>query len=136
MTIISMSKLTIVLSCLYVLTQLSFSQDDIEKMNKLEYVTSYSSQAESYNTEVLFMHESNSQLNPVINIQFLISMPGYVKLGVYDMLGKEIAVLISEEMKAGDYNVDFDGSGLSSGIYFCRINAGEFSEIKKMALVK
>jgi len=59
-----------------------------------------------------------------------------VSLKVFDILGSEIANLVNEEMPAGTYEVSFDASGLSSGIYFYTINAGSFIQTRKMLLVK
>jgi glucose/arabinose dehydrogenase len=59
-----------------------------------------------------------------------------VKLAVYDMLGREVAVLVEGEKPAGKYEFTFDGAGLSSGLYFCRLQAGSLSQMRKMALLK
>ena len=74
--------------------------------------------------------------NPSTQIRFSIPKAEMVKLAVYDILGKEVRTLINENRAAGTYNVDFNGAGLSSGIYFYRLTAGEFSEVKKMTLIK
>ncbi len=55
---------------------------------------------------------------------------------VYDSLGNEIATLVNTEQPAGSYEVTFDGSKLSSGIYFYRLTAGGFSKTKEMLLIK
>jgi len=60
----------------------------------------------------------------------------FVTLKVYDLLGREVATLVSEEKPVGNYEVKFDGSGLTSGIYFYSIQAGNFSEVKKMILLR
>ena len=60
----------------------------------------------------------------------------YVKLVIYDILGKEVQTLINEKLNSGTYEVTFDGSNFPSGIYFYRLTAGEFSETKKMILLK
>ncbi len=52
------------------------------------------------------------------------------------MLGREVATLVNKEKSIGNYNVEFNGSGLSSGIYFYKIQAGDYSSVKKMVLVK
>jgi len=57
-------------------------------------------------------------------------------LRVYDILGNEVATLVNEEKPAGYYEVEFDASDLTSGIYYYRINAGSYSETKKMILLK
>jgi len=74
--------------------------------------------------------------NPVTNINFSIPKSGFVKLEVYDILGKVVATLVNENVKAGNYKVDFNASNFSSGVYFYRINTDGFSDIKKMMLVK
>jgi hypothetical protein len=55
---------------------------------------------------------------------------------VYDVLGNEIVTLVNEELSPGNYKATFDGSGLSSGVYFYRMQAGDFVEIKKLVLQK
>ncbi|MFZ5948282.1 MAG: VPS10 domain-containing protein [Stygiobacter sp.] len=59
-----------------------------------------------------------------------------VTLKVYDILGKEVATLVNERQSAGNYEVKFDGSNLSSGVYFYKLQAGEFSQTKKLLLMK
>jgi hypothetical protein len=74
--------------------------------------------------------------NPVTNIKFSIPKAGLVKLIVYDISGREVAALVNQNLNAGTFNYDFDASSLSSGIYFYRLTASDFSETKKMMLVK
>ncbi len=74
--------------------------------------------------------------NPVTKIGFKITDPGFASLKVYDLLGNEIAVLVNKNISPGEYNVNFDGSGLASGMYFYKLNSGEFSDTKKMILIK
>lgn len=74
--------------------------------------------------------------NPVTNINFSIPKNSFVTLKVYDMLGREISSLVSEQMQAGTYKVDWNAVNASSGIYFYTITAGDFKETKKMMLVK
>ncbi|MBK8553187.1 MAG: T9SS type A sorting domain-containing protein [Ignavibacteria bacterium] len=74
--------------------------------------------------------------NPVTNLEFGISMTEFVSLKIYDMLGKEVATLVNEELDPGTYKYSFDASGLTSGIYFYKITAGDFTETKRMNLIK
>jgi len=74
--------------------------------------------------------------NPVTNLGFGISELGFVSLKVYNSLGKEVATLVNEIKPAGRYEVVFDGSNLSSGVYFYKIEAGSFSIVKRMILMK
>jgi hypothetical protein len=74
--------------------------------------------------------------NPVTNIEFSVPKAGLIKISVYDILGKEIGVLVNERLSAGSYKVDFIASSLPSGVYFYRLQTSEFIETKKMILVK
>ena len=59
-----------------------------------------------------------------------------MQLKVYDVLGREVATLVNEEKSAGNYEIIFDASQLSSGIYFYKMQAGSFVETKKMILLR
>ncbi len=74
--------------------------------------------------------------NPTTNIKFRIAKFGFVNLKVFDILGNEIITLVNEEKPAGEYEVDFNATGLPSGIYFYQIKSGNFIETKKMILLK
>jgi hypothetical protein len=77
--------------------------------------------------------------NPFNNftvIYYSIPEEGFVILKVYNLLGKELAVLLNEEKQTGNYEVSFDATGLLSGIYFYRLQAGNYIETKKMVLMK
>ena len=74
--------------------------------------------------------------NPKTVIQYQIPVKGLVSLKVFDVLGNEVAQLLNGNQEAGSYEAEFDGSGFGSGIYFYRIEAGEFVQTKRMLLVK
>ena len=74
--------------------------------------------------------------NPSTTIAYQIPADGFVTLKVYDILGKEVASLVNETKLAGLYDVTFDGSKLSSGLYICRMNAAAYSSATKMMLSK
>ena len=74
--------------------------------------------------------------NPVTRIKYEIAQQGEVVLNVYDVTGKMVATLINGRYSAGIYSVDFNGSLLSSGVYLYTLKTGEYSESKKMLLVK
>ncbi|MCB0750400.1 MAG: T9SS type A sorting domain-containing protein, partial [Ignavibacteriae bacterium] len=59
-----------------------------------------------------------------------------VELKVYDVLGREIKTLVNQKQKAGNYEVSFDAKELSSGVYFYRLQSGDFIQTKKMMLLK
>ena len=89
-------------------------------------------------TPVSFSLNQNypNPFNPNTTIKFQTKDLRLVTLKVYNIIGKEVATLVNENLKAGNYEVTFDGSNLSSGIYLYKIKAGNFSEVKKMTLVK
>jgi len=74
--------------------------------------------------------------NPTTVIQYSLPEVSNVKLRVYDMLGREVATLVNKEQTAGVYNVQFNAANLSSGVYFYRIEAGNFVASKKLLLLK
>ena len=74
--------------------------------------------------------------NPSTNLEFGITNQGFVSLKVYDVLGKEVKTLVNEIKPAGRYKVEFDGSSLSSGVYYYRIESGSFVDVKRMVLLK
>jgi len=92
-----------------------------------------------------FQLEQNypNPFNPSTSLKYTVSSPQSVLLKVYDVLGNEVATLVNEEKPAGTYEVDFNANGLTSGVYFYRLQAvptgrqaGEFVETKKMILIK
>jgi hypothetical protein len=74
--------------------------------------------------------------NPKTKIEYQIPSDNHVTLKVYDLAGREVAVLVDEIKQAGYYSVEFDGTNLATGIYFYRINTPGFTDVKKLALVK
>jgi len=74
--------------------------------------------------------------NPSTTIAYDLPKAGYVSLRVFDLLGREVSVLRDGFVEAGSHRVTFDGSGLPSGIYFARLDAGSFSQTKKLMLLK
>ena len=74
--------------------------------------------------------------NPTTSMQYTISSRQFVTLKVYDILGREVATLVNEEKTAEEYEVEFDGTGLPSGIYIYQLKASSFVETRKMILLK
>lgn len=74
--------------------------------------------------------------NPVTKIRFGLPERCFVTIKVYDVLGKEIETLVTDEKLNGNFEVEFNAYGLASGIYYYRITAGDFSQTKKMILLK
>lgn len=85
-----------------------------------------------------FMLRQNypNPFNPVTNIEFSLPHSGNVKLAVYDILGREVLILADQKLNPGNYSYRFEAGNLSSGVYFYRISGENFTDIKKMVLVK
>ncbi|MCG6913481.1 T9SS type A sorting domain-containing protein, partial [bacterium BMS3Abin03] len=74
--------------------------------------------------------------NPTTAIKYQLAKDSYVTLSIYNMLGEEVAELVNEFEEAGYYSLQFDAKNLPSGMYIYKIQAGEFSDVKKMLLLK
>ena len=74
--------------------------------------------------------------NPMTNVKFSIVKAGDVKIVVYDVMGREVQTLVNERLGAGTYEVKFDGSMLTSGVYFYKMVTDGFTETKRMILIK
>jgi hypothetical protein len=74
--------------------------------------------------------------NPVTKINFALPVKGFVTVKVFNILGKEVATLVSDTKEPGYYSVDFNASNLSSGVYYYKLESGSFSDVKKMMLIK
>jgi flagellar hook assembly protein FlgD len=74
--------------------------------------------------------------NPSTTIEFTLSRAEDVNLSIYNIQGMKIATLVSDRMNQGTHSVQFDGSGLASGVYYYQLSAGNMKNVKKMVLVK
>jgi 5'-nucleotidase len=74
--------------------------------------------------------------NPSTLISYRLPAAASIRLAVYDMLGREVSLLVNEPQSAGAYQVRFDGSGLASGVYLYRIQAGEYTQSRKLMLLR
>jgi photosystem II stability/assembly factor-like uncharacterized protein len=92
------------------------------------------------NIEVPLKHSLSQNypnpFNPSTNIRYQIANNRYVRLSIYDILGKEIETLVNEKQAPGTYEVTFNGAEYSSGVYFYKLTAVDYSETKKMILLK
>lgn len=82
------------------------------------------------------MQNYPNPFNPTTNIRFNIPQKSFVSLKLYDITGKELGTLVNSELNEGGYLVDFNASTYASGIYIYRLQAGDFTEVKKMMLIK
>jgi hypothetical protein len=74
--------------------------------------------------------------NPSTTIEYALPKPSHVELKLFDILGKEVQMLVSRKQPAGEHRAQFDSNGMPAGVYFYRIKAGEFVQTKKLTLVK
>jgi len=87
-------------------------------------------------SEYLLHQNWPNPFNPSTRIAFDLAKASDVTLTVYDLLGREVATLVHGPRPAGTHTVPFDGSGLASGVYLCRLQMGDFAATKKMVLLK
>lgn len=125
----------------------SFTDDDLStgvyyyRLKQIDFDGSfnYSNEIEvDINVVSEFELEQNypNPFNPGTVISYQLPVNSEVTLKVFDLLGKEVATLVNEEKPAGRYEAKFDGSGLTSGVYFYKLNAGGFHETNKLMLLK
>ncbi|MBN8570707.1 MAG: T9SS type A sorting domain-containing protein [Ignavibacteria bacterium] len=94
-------------------------------------------QVSSYLPDKFYLEQNYpNPFNPATVISFQLPAAGFVKLKVFDLLGREVANLLNENLSAGSYKYDFNASDLTSGIYFYKLETENFSETRKMVLVK
>ena len=96
----------------------------------------FETNADEYPNEYRLFQNFPNPFNPRTNIKYAIDIKQFVSLKVYDILGREVATLVNEEKSHGEYEVEFDGSGLSSGIYLYRLVVGDFAITKKLVFIK
>lgn len=102
---------------------------------QVDITTGIASPSEEPNTFAVDQNYPNP-FNPATVISYKLPAVSYVSLKVYDILGKEVAILVNGKQEAGTHVVAFDGSRLSSGVYFYRLVAGNMTSTKKMVLLK
>lgn len=102
----------------------------------LAQVLGISSGEENIASEFSLGQNYPNPFNPSTVINYTLKVSSNVSLKIFDMLGKEIAILVDKSQNAGSYDVRFDGSNLSGGIYFYSIEVNKFKETKKMLLIK
>lgn len=87
-------------------------------------------------TEFKLFQNYPNPFNPTTKIQFSIPKESFVRLSIYNAIGQEIVTLVSQELPASTYSIDFNATDIPNGIYFYSLQAGEFTQTKKMILIK
>ena len=88
------------------------------------------------NESSLLLQNYPNPFNPSTVINYTLTKPDFISLKIYNSLGQQIAILVNEYKGTGEYQVSFNASGLSSGIYFYEARTSEYTEIRKMNLVR
>jgi hypothetical protein len=83
----------------------------------------------------LFQNYPNP-FNSSTTIKYKVTEPGFVSIKVFNAMGTEVASRVNEKRPKGDYSIEWNATGLASGIYFCRLQSGTFFETKKLVLQK
>ena len=120
-------------------TSLKNSFDDLNKaINDLVKVTTDIAGNENIPEDFSLYQNYPNPFNPATVINYKIAAYSHVQLKVYDLLGREVATLVNEYKQPGSYNVEFrvKGSELPSGVYLYNLKAGNFSDTKKLVLLK
>ena len=122
------------------------SIDDIKIYNRalsdLEIYLLYDSTVDVESEQDLYINQYvldynyPNPFNPTTKINYFISQFSKVQLKVFDVLGREVAILVDQEQSTGHYSIDFNAENLSAGIYFYQLQADNFSQTKKMILLK
>lgn len=110
--------------------------DNFRVVNYTDTITSLTPVSSSVPDKFRLEQNFPNPFNPVTNLEFGIPDLGFVSLRVFDALGKEVAVLVNETLSPGNFKTEFNGTDYPSGIYYYRLEAGSFSEVKKMILLK
>ena len=131
--------LTIVGSGDYYYCLIKNCSDTKQAQSNNAYLTVVTDVTENNNSIPKFYNLSQNHpnpFNPSTIIRYDLPKEGMVTIKIYDILGREVKTLVNEYKNAGSYNVEFNASNLSSGTYFYKITAGDFTEIKKLILLK
>ncbi|MEE9432416.1 MAG: family 10 glycosylhydrolase [Melioribacteraceae bacterium] len=115
--------------------------DELRAVRKNYIPTGLDENAQNIPTEFVLSQNYPNPFNPTTTIQYSIPVANFgsstnIVLKVYDVLGQEVATLINQQQKPGNYKINFDAKNLTSGIYYYSINTGSFVQTKKMIIIK
>ncbi len=102
--------------------------------NPCAQVTEVNNDVKDVPREFVLKQNYPNPFNPSTKISFTLAHPSFVRLKLFDLLGREAAVLVNGELDSGEHHIDVDGVGLASGVYFYRLEADKFIETKKFVL--
>ncbi|MGH7456771.1 MAG: T9SS type A sorting domain-containing protein, partial [bacterium] len=101
-----------------------------------DFITGVSQNPKVMATNFYLAQNYPNPFNPSTNIAFALVQAGNVKLRIFNALGQKVATLVNGRMSAGQHNVAWDARNVPSGIYFYKLEAGAFSQTRKMVLMK
>jgi CubicO group peptidase (beta-lactamase class C family) len=102
----------------------------------LDWKTGIADESENIPVDYTLKQNYPNPFNPSTTIEFTLPKSEYVELKVYNILGKEVATLVSSKLNQGNHTYQFDGKNLASGVYYYQLVAGNFREVKKMILLR
>jgi hypothetical protein len=118
----------------------TFSSEDLSNYYVLAAPSSATgitiSQTKAIPADFVLQQNYPNPFNPTTTIQFRIPEARHVKLAVYNGVGEIVATLVDQDLTAGFHKVNFKSNGYSTGVYYYRIEAGGFEQVKKMTLMK
>jgi hypothetical protein len=115
---------------------LSDHLDGVYIYDRSEIVTNVADHSDNIPNGFRLLQNYPNPFNPTTAISYQLAAIGMVTLKIFDVLGREVSTLVNEIARPGVYKVQWDGSGLPSGIYFYRLQAGEYVETRKMVLIR
>jgi hypothetical protein len=121
---------------LFPLAQYCETLDTFGIMGLKDFVVDVENEIETLPTAYALDQNFPNPFNPATKLSYSIPVEGFVSLDVYNSIGQKIATLVNESKIAGTYEVNFNAANLSSGIYFYKLTSGNFTETKKMILMK
>jgi N-acetylneuraminic acid mutarotase len=112
-----------------------FATDIVEEIIPMGPITGFN-EAGLTSKDFYLKQNYPNPFNPTTRIKYAVNDRQFITIKAYDILGNEVAILVNEEKSSGTYEVEFDGTGLSSGIYFCKLQTNDFIITRKMLLLK
>ena len=109
---------------------------DVKLVDTDELYTAVDETKKAIPEENLLSHNYPNPFNPTTAIEFQVKEPCFVTLKIYNVLGNEVATIVNKQFYTGYYKYHWDGSGQASNVYFYKLQAGNYTAVKKMLLMK
>ncbi len=116
--------------------KISYRLKQIDRDGKYEYSKEVEATVGAAPAVFALSQNYPNPFNPTTVINYSIALASHVTINVYDLLGREVAMLVNGQMEPGNYTAAFDASRLSSGVYFYRLVAGSFTDVKRLSILK